>query len=556
MAADQLVLLNKRWEALRRERSSWWGHWADLSHYLLPRSGRYFANDRDKGWKRNMAIYDSTATRALRVLAAGMMSGMTSPSRPWFRLTVSDDKLMDRQAVKLWLSQVTDRMETVLARSNAYRVLHAMYEELGVFGTGAALIGDDFRNVIHLFPFSIGEYAIATDWKGEVVTLYREFDKTVGELVKEFGLQNCSGQVQNAYHRGDQDMWITIRHCIEPRSDRAPGRLNARNMAWKSCYWEMGQNDGKLLRESGFRSFPCLTPRWATAGGDIYGNSPGMEALGDIKQLQAEQFRKSQAIDYQANPPIQAPTAMKNREIEFFPGGISYYDAAGPNSGIKTAFEVNLNLENLLLDIQDVRGRINSAFYSDLFLMISRQPANGAMTATEVAERYEEKLLMLGPVVERLNNELLDPLVDTVFERLLSAGVLPPPPDELQGHDLNVEYISMLSQAQKAVSVNGIDRFVGSMGQIATIKPQVLDKFDADHWADIYSDKLGVNPELIVSGQQLALIRSQKAQQVQQAGQQEALRQGGETLKNLGQTNTQPGTAAGDIMQALQARQT
>ena len=548
---QQLELLNKRWQALRLERASWWEHWAEISRYLLPRNGRYFVTDHDKGYKRNQAIYDNTGSKALRVLAAGMMSGMTSPSRPWFRLLVADRNLMRSQPVRLWLAEVTETIEDVLARSNTYRVLHGMYEELGAFGTAAALIADDYRYGVHLYPFTIGEYAIATDWKGEVVTLYREFEKTVGEVVKAFGLENCSGQVQTAFQRGDLDGWVTIRHSIEPRADREVGRLDAANMPWQSCYWEAGRGDGKLLRVSGFRAFPGLVPRWATQGGDIYGSSPGMEALGDIKQLQQQQFRKSQAIDLQSNPPLQVPASMKNREMQLFPGGISFYDASLPNAGIRPAFEVQLDLRALLEDVVDVRGRINSAFYSDLFLMISQQPANGAMTATEVTQRYEEKMLVLGPVVERLNNELLDPLVTTVFERLLRAGMLPAPPPALHGQDLHIEYTSMLAQAQKSVSVNSIDRFVHGMGQVALAKPEVLDKFDADRWADVYSDTLGVDPELIVAGKQLALLRGQRREQMQQAQRQTAVQQGSEVLRNLGQTSTGAGTAAGDVLAGL-----
>ncbi|MDD4915722.1 MAG: portal protein [Methylococcales bacterium] len=553
MGVDELQRLDRRWQALRLERSSWWEHWMEISRYLLPRNGRYFVCDRDKGYKRNHAIYDNTGSKALRVLAAGMMSGMTSPSRPWFRLLVADRALLRRQPVRQWLGEVTEIMEDVLARSNAYRVLHGMYEELGAFGTAAALIAEDYRYTVHLFPFTIGEYAIATDWQGRVVTLYREFEKTVGEVVAAFGLASCSPHVRSAFQRGDLDGWITLRHSIEPRTDRQPGRLDAGNMPWQSCYWEAGRGDGRLLRKSGFRSFPCLAPRWTTQGGDIYGNSPGMEALGDIKQLQQQQLRKSQAIDYQTHPPLQAPTTMKNREMQIFPGGISYYDAALPTPGIRSAFEVQLDLRALLEDVQDVRGRINGAFYSDLFLMISQQPANGAMTATEVAQRYEEKMLVLGQVVERLNNELLDPLVTTVFERLLSAGLLPAPPSALHGQELHIEYTSMLAQAQKSVTVSGIDRFVHGMGQIALLKPDVLDKFDADRWADVYSDKLGVEPELIVSGRQLALLRGQRQAQAQLAARQAAMQQGSEVLKNMGQTPTQPGTAAGDALAGVRA---
>jgi len=243
---------------------------------------------------------------------------------------------------------------------------------------------------------------------------------------------------------------------------------------------------------------------------------------------------------------------MKTREFEIFPGGISYYDATTGTQGIKTLFEVNLNLQALLLDIQDVRQRIQSAFFSDIFMMISQ--SNNRMTATEVAERHEEKMLMLGPVIERLNNELLDPLVETVFERLLEAGMLPPPPEEMQGVDLNIEYVSLLAQAQKSISVNGIDRFVANLGQIAKIKPDALDKFDSDRWVDVYSDKLGVDPELILSGDKVALIRASRAKQQQAIDQQQSLMNMADMASKAGNIPTEEGTMAGDMMKNLRGK--
>jgi hypothetical protein len=548
MELREIERMNKRWQALKNERSSWMEHWQDLSNYLLPINGRYFTADRNRGDKRYNDIYDSSGTRALRVLAAGMMSGMTSPTRPWFMLSLTDRELMEFQPVKRWLNDVSELIRDVLARSNAYRSLHSMYEELGAFGTASALMADDFESVIHMHTFTVGEYAISTDWKGDVVTLYREFDKTVGEIVQEFGRENCSPSVQNAYDLHNLDQWVTLVHAIEPRTERDTEKRDNKNMPWRSIYYEAGKQD-KVLRESGYLTFPCVAPRWTVAGGDVYGASPGMESLGDIKQLQQQQFRKSQAIDYQANPPIQVPSSMKNREVETFPGGISYYDANSGTQGIKTMFEVNLNLQTLLLDIQDVRQRIQSNFFSDIFMMISQRDQR--MTATEVAERHEEKMLMLGPVVERLSNELHSPLIETVFERLLTAGMLPPPPEEMQGADLNIEYISILAQAQKAVSVNSVDRFVMSLGQIAAIKPDVLDKFDSDKWADQYSDALGVDPELIVEGKQVALIRQQRAQQQQAMAQQQAMMAMAETASKAGNISTSEGTMAGDIMKRI-----
>lgn len=541
---DKLVT---RWGALQSERSSWFSHWKDISDHLLPRSGRFFLTDQNKGEKRHNNIYDSTGTRALRVLAAGMMAGMTSPARPWFRLSTADAELAKYAPVKLWLADVSRKMLDIFARGNTYRALHSMYEELGAFGTGASIVLPDFKDVLRQYPLTTGEYAIATDHRGQVSTLYREFQKTVHEVVGEFGRNNVSHTVRNLFDRGSLDAWVTVIHAIEPRADRDTRKADSKNMAWRSCYFEPGGEHGKYLRESGFKEFPALCPRWSTSGGDIYGNSPGMEALGDIKQLQHEQLRKAQGIDYKTKPPLQVPLAMKNHEVDMLPGGISYVDVNSPTGGIRSAFEVNLDLNHLLEDIRDVRERIKGSFYADLFLMLANQ-TDARMTATEVAERHEEKLLMLGPVLERLHNELLDPLIEMTFSRMLEAGIVPPPPEELQGQDLNVEFVSMLAQAQRAVGTNSVDRFVGNLGVVAQYKPDVLDKFDADQWADAYSDMLGVDPTLIVPADGVALIRKQRADAAAAQQQMAMMQQGADTAKNLAAAKTDQPSALTNVI--------
>jgi hypothetical protein len=536
-----------RWGQLKSERASWWAHWQEITTYLLPRNGRYFRQDRDKGWRRHNNIYDNTGTRALRVLGAGMMAGATSPARPWFRLGTADPDLNNYMPVKLWLDDVQKRMGMVFQRSNTYRALHGIYEELGGFGTAASIILPDYKNIIHHYPVTTGEFCVAQDYQGKICTIYREFEKTVGEMVKEFGYKQCSKTVQNMYDRGSLDAWIPIIHAIEPRADRDIRKKDALNMPWASYYFEIGGDRNKYLRESGFKEFPAVVPRWATAGGDIYGNSPAMEALGDIKQLQHEQLRKAQAIDYQTMPPLQVPTSMKNRDVERLPNGITFVDANSPSGGIKSMFEVNLNLDHLLMDIQDCRERVRGAFYADLFLMLANA-TDTRMTATEVAERHEEKLLMLGPVLERLHNELLDPLIETTFSRMLEAGVLPPPPEEMQGMELNVEFVSMLAQAQRAIGTNGVDRFVGNLGMVAQYKPDVLDKFNADEWADAYSDMLGVDPKLIVANDQVAIVRDARNKAAAAQAQTEAMHTQSEVARNLAGAQTTEPSALTNVM--------
>jgi len=539
--------LYTRWGQLKTERATWWSHWKEISDYLLPRNGRFFIQDRDKGWRRHNNIYDSTGTRALRVLAAGMMAGMTSPARPWFRLGVPDPDLMKYEPVKVWLNQVTQLMLQIYSRGNTYRALHSIYEELGAFGTAPSIVMPDYNDVIRHYTSTCGEYALACDYRGTVNTIYREFQKTVGEIVGEFGYENCSLTVKNLHDRGSLDAWVTIVHAIEPRIDRDPRMKDSKNMPFKSVYFELNSDKHQYLRESGFKVFPALAPRWATAGGDIYGNSPAMEALGDIKQLQHEQLRKAQAIDLKTRPPLQVPTSMKNRDVETLAGGISFVDMSGPSGGIKTAYEVNLDLNHLLMDIGDVRERIRGSFYADLFLMLANN-TDTRMTATEVAERHEEKLLMLGPVLERLHNELLDPMIEMTFIRMVEAGIVPPPPPELQNMDINVEFVSMLAQAQRAVATNGVDRFVGNLGAVAGFKPDVLDKFDADKWADEYSEMLGINPELIVPSDKVAMIRNQRAEQAQVAQRAALMNQTADTANKLAGANTGGQNALTDVM--------
>lgn len=550
MNNDERKLYQERWGCLKTERSGWDTHWREMSEYFLPRSSRFMTSERNKDSKSKYnKIYDNTGTKALRTLAAGMMSGMSSPARPWFRLGTTDPDLMEFQPVKVWLSDVTTQIRGVFNRSNTYRALHQVYEELGLFGTAASIIVDDFRNTIRHESLTAGEYCIATDSRREVSTLYREFDMTVSQIVREFGLQNCSLSTQNLYNTGALDKWVTVLHVIEPRYDRDLTKRDALNMPWKSVYLEVGCSD-KTLRESGFAQFPAVAPRWMTIGNDVYGGSPAMEALGDCKQLQHQQLRKAKGIDYMTEPPMILPTSLMNQEVNLNPGGRIYADNPGQTSGARPAFEVQLNLQHLLMDIQDVRDRINGAFYADLFLMLANDTRSG-ITATEVAERHEEKLLMLGPVLERLHNEMLNPLIELTFDKLLKTGQLPPPPEEMQGQDLRIEFVSTLAQAQRAVGTASVDRLLGTVGMLAQMKPDVLDKIDADQVVDAYSDMLGVDPTIIVADDQVAVVREQRAQVQQGQMAAQAAQVAADAANKLGNTPMGQGDTALDSMMSL-----
>jgi len=542
-----------RWAALKNERSSWWPVWQDISKFILPRAGRFFTQDRNRGDARHNNIYDSTGGEALNILAAGMMSGMTSPARPWVKLSTGDPDLDKFPAVKEWLAQCTRILLDTFASSNIYRALHTGYEELGAFGTDCSILLPDPKNVIHAYPLTTGEYALGQDFQGNINTLYREFDKTVGELVLEFGRDNCSQTVRNLFDRGNFDTWVTVTHAIEPRALRDTSKRDKFNMPYQSCYFETGSNSTQLLSEGGFEYFPGLASRWALSGGDIYGTGPGVRAIGDVKSLQHEQTRKAQGIDFQTMPPLQAPASLKHAESDRLPGGITYVDAVGSQNAIRSLFEVNLNLQHLLEDIRDVRERIRTVFSADLFLMMANTNKNN-MTATEVAERHEEKMLMLGPVVERVQTEKLEPLVENTFIALANQGKLPPPPQEMQGRELKVVFISILAQAQRAVATNSVDKFVANLGSIAAVKPDLLDRLDHDKWADVYSDMLGVDPTIVVPLEKAAIIRENRAKAIQQQQQAAQLEQLAGAAQKAGSVQTQSGSSnvVADLMRQYQ----
>lgn len=549
MNVDEAVkAIRRRESALWKDRSSWDSHAQDISDFLLPRGARFNTSDRNQaGSQHYNRIIDEAGPYAHGVLASGLMAGMTSPARPWFRLATPDRKLMEYAPVKLWLDKTTKKMLAIFAASNTYRAFHQCYSQLGAFGVGASVIVDNYDTVLHHFPQTFGSYALALDHWGKVDTLYRKMSKTVAQLVEEFGKENCSATVQRMYDAKNLDATVDVMHVIEPRRDRDYGQRDARNMPFKSCYLELGRDsENKYLRESGFNEFPALCPRWEVDGDDTYSSRwPAALALGSIMQLQQEQLQKSTAIDYEVDPPLQIPLAYKNQPQDRLPGGSMYVDVTQQGQGVRRAYEINLNLQHLLGDIEDIRGRVNRSFYVDLFLKVVNDQRNSRATAREIAEAHDEKLLMLGPTTERLHNEMLQPMIDITFSKMLRAGLFAvgqelEPPQEMQGHDLDVEYISVLAQAQRAVQAGSIDRYVGTIGSLSMLKREVLDKLPADEIVDAYADALGIDPSLVVADEQVALIRKDRAAQ-QQAMQAAAMAQPAKDMasaaKTLGETD-------------------
>lgn len=550
MAAD-IKKLRARLAALKEERNPFEAVYQDLVDYILPTAGRFEVTDRKDGENMYDCIYDATATDAVGILAAGMLSGMTSPARPWFRLTTGDRRLDERSDVKRWLADTTETMQTVFLQSNVYQALEQCYRELGVFGTACMLALPSKEHVIHVHFMTVGEYWIAEDYEQRVNTVFRRFTLTAEQMVEQFGLDKVSRTVRENYKDPrNRYKYNPVIHAVYPRKEYIEGSPMKDKRRYASVYFEEKANDldgDTVLLEEGFDTFPGLCPRWEVHGGSSYGTSPGMKALRPVMGLQVEVKRKGQGIDYQTNPPMMYPDTMEDRQSDFAPGGISYYTpGAGPNQAVP-AVSATVNLQHLLADIQETRMAIGSFFFKDLFTAIMSTPRTNR-TAYEVDQIAQERMALLGPVLQRLNSELLGPLIRSAYDCMVRAEKVDPAPEGVDS--ITVTFESILVQALRSAGITAEDRFLSTVTALAQVDPTILDNVDFDRVVQNRGSDQGVDPRILRSPEEVSDIRQARMQAQQQQAQMAQAAQGAEIAKTMAEVN--PGVAGATDIGALQ----
>ena len=569
--ADSMKRMKRVATSLKADREDWEGHYEQLESHFLPRRG-HFSTDpaskatSDRGKMLNRKMLDSTPMRALRILQSGLQAGITSPSRPWFRLQPLDPAMRERKAVKEYLARAEFEMRRLMERSGLYNMLHTGYGDLGVYGTEAGVIEDagekDLRGV-QLVP---GSYWLGTSSDMEIDTLYREFNMSVGQIVGRFVFRGVRfgnpdwslvpQAIKEAYDKGDISKQHVTCQMIAPRHERDTRMRDAQNKPIASQYWlrddERAEAQIKLMGDLGYDRNPISASRWNVNGSEVYGRSPAMEALPDVKELMSKRREYAELLKRLNRPPMNAHSDLRNSRFSLLPGAVNFM--ADPGKGLIPAYQSQPQLAPLAEDIQGSKDSVWSAMYADLFMMIS-QLDRRQITATEIDERREEKLIALGPVLERLHFEKLKPLVERLFERVVESGTLGPPPEELEDQDLEIDFISMLAQAQKAVATGSMERFAGFIGNLSAVKPEALDKLDEDQTIDEYADMLGVPPSVVRSDEEVAQIRAERVQQQQAMAAAEtaktaasAANQGAQAAKVLSEADGPRGAAPGDIL--------
>lgn len=553
---DQREYYRRRKSALIQDRQPYEAAWRELSDNFAPFRGRWTGESaQQKRPKTSRKIIDPTPLLAARTAASGMLAGFTSPSRVWFRAITRDIKLRENKVVSKWLDEVTRLLYDTFAGSNFYNVMPQTYEEAVVFGTGAVLVLPDPVTIVRFFPITINSYAIATNEDNVVDTIYRDITMTARSVARMFGESNCSDRIKSLLKTAP-DTLVAVTHSIEPRETFNRALLGTGSMPFVSCWWETDGAENKVLRMSGFPRFPVMVPRWSVNETDAYGYGAGSLALGMAKDLQLSSRRKQQTKDKMTNPTLLAPSTLRNRTISQTSGDIVYFDAAGSDS--PTVKPMHLidprSVQVLMEDIDGMKEGINHAFYVDLFLMLTMSDRR-QFTAREVEERHEEKLLMLAPVLERFEAEMLDVAIELTFDELVRRGRMPPPPRELDNPEsIEIEYISILSQAQRAVGMGGNERLYQTAGAIAqmTGDVSVWDKIDTDQLLDETAAMAGSTPTILRDDEEVKAIRANRAKVQQQAQQAQLQQQQADTAKTLSETKTPEGSALDQLTQPQQ----
>lgn len=517
---NQLI---KRFEFVRNRRDNWDSHYQELADYMLPRKAD-IVKKRSRGDKRMELIYDGTALQSIDLMASFLHGMLTSGASPWFHLDIKDTELNSSEEVREWLQDTSTRMMRAINQSNFETEVHEAYVDLTVFGT-SCMFTEMTEEGLRFSTRHISEFYVQEDHFGMVNTVYRKYKLTASQAVERFG-QGSVGEYISKIFKKSPDEEVEILHIVMPNQDRDASKVDNKNMPFASVY--VCVQSGMIMSEGGFQEMPYVVPRFLKSTGEVMGRSPAMTALPDVKMLNLMSKTIIQAAQKLIDPPLLVPDDGFLLPIRTQPGGLNFF-RAGSRDTI-TPLQTGANIPIGLNMEEQRRAAIRQAFYVDQIL------ASGGpnMTATEVIQRQEERMRVIGPVLGRLMNEMLRPLIDRIFAVMLRNDLLAPPPEVLQGRDIDIEYVSPLARAQKASSLNNTMKALEILLPLAQSLP-VGDHIDPDGLVRHITDALGVPKTTLRSQREVDAERQQRAQAEAEAQQRQREQEDVYTAAQAGQ---------------------
>jgi len=549
-------LVNKR-DAMHREFSERREHLRDIADFILPHREAISERDGNRGAKKGSKIDDSHATAALRVVAAGLMSGLTNPSEPWFELGSPSPLLDRRPRVRRWLQRSTRTVRDIFTRSNLYDSLPKVYLDERGFGTSAMTAEERPGGNLHTFVHPIGSYRVQDDADGRAILFYTRLDLAWDQLVAMFGMDALPEKLKQrraasgAASRKGGGGTTGVHQLIYPNDEFVEGALDSKFKRFRQTFWLDGSGRGRkggdgagladahILRESGFDEFPVVMARAERIGNDSYGFGGGMDALPPTRQLQAVTRAELNAINTMARPPIEAPGEMENIGVRTLPGFVNYRPKGkgGDTMQVRSLYDIRFDVNAVEAKIANLKAEIDAAFGRDLFQLIGESAA-GQRTATEVLELAAERDAVLAPLLESLSNDLLDPLVEIGFGIANRNGLIEEPPPELANRPLRIRYISVIARAQQARKARPIQALIDFAAQSAQVFPNVLDRVDIDEAFEEMADALGSPQSMVRDRDEAERDRAERARQLAAQAQAEQAQAAVATARDASQVDT------------------
>lgn len=500
----------------------------ELADYFSPRSVQFIARNVRKPIVKNRKIIDSTPLVALRNFSSGMMSGATSPVNRWFKTSISNIDLANDYYLKNWCSKQEELTRQILYSSNFYQCLPEIYKQLGIFGFSAVTLEPDYDTVVNFKVLPIGSYYYAKNSRGRVDTFCRVYMDTAKNIVEKYG-DNCPEDIIEASKENPLKLY-EIMHFVEENKYQKKKHLSSRFSKYVSVVILSTKNE--FLSIKGFDKFPYVVFESAYSTDiDYPQDSPGINALADVKQLMTMVKEYAKAVKKIVCPTYKGPASLKNKKLADVPGAYIEEDESG--RGITPVYEVNPRVLELKQEKDELKTAIKEHFYNDLFAMILSTAERGR-TATEVNELKEEKMVLLSPLLEQIHSALRQ-ILSWIYDEEVRVGILEPLKESYKNYRFEIEFVSTLAQAQKVSNISSMERFTTFVSNIAnSIDPILKSKLNGEKIIEDYATFANISPTQIVPSDELEKIREQTQNSQNQMQQIEAMKEGSQIIQNMG----------------------
>lgn len=482
-----------------------------IRKFLAPNTGDFDRESKDDKAK-NQYYKNNINTKPYyygKTLASMLLSNFTSPAARWFSLGVENVSTTLTHEEKQYFKDSENALYKVFKNANLHTTLANVYFETINYGIGAMLIKPNKDNGIHFMPMTIGQYFVEQDSDGNVNTLARQFTMTNGELEDQFGFDALTQPIQESLKKGDISQKQTVNQLVEPNRNYLEAWESPFNRTFTSTYWL----DGKVVESKGMDYFPFFVAMWDRQGTGVYPTGIGEAVLGDVGQLQAEEYDMAKARKKTLNPPMKTRSART--EVK---SGAGELTVSSDLEGIQRLFEMNFDIQSTLQDVARVEDRIAKAYFFEVFFALTG--IDKTMSATEAAGRTNEGLRALGGITTRMHSDFLDPIVTTSYDMLnKNARFMPVPPESLQGKELEIDYRSPLQASMETTDLSLVEQWLQLVNAIAPTDPSVVNIPNTDKIVRYAADKLSINPSLIKTTDQVDKIEAQQDEARRQAGQ-------------------------------------